>query len=377
MGRKMKKLLEKIIYICNWQMNYSTWSKIAVCSVFIIIGGAALVAFTVDPFYRYREPFFYDKVYYKIYATAPSLLRNEDYNTLMMGTSMTRNFFLEDIDGAFGGRSIKLAAAGGTTSDLKKFFDLAKAAKKDSLERVIFSLDIYPLNKTEPHYKEFDFMYETGYSKEYRYLFSRQTFANIFYLWKRKLRPKRQRAHQTDRNRMFSSEYAGKKYGLEVVMYDADHNQKIHHTQTPRNEKAYRQNLKNELLPMFDENPQIDFIVFLPPYHIYTYCQSEEFGEADALIRQRSEVMLELLKRKNVKLFDFQADASYVCDHELFSDVQHFGNIAAKRLLKDITSGRRELRTAEDVKHNEAALRKLIAENMPLYFRNLKKFRNR
>ncbi len=376
-GKDMKILADILKKIYKAETSHANWCRLIVIAVFAVIVGAALIVYAVDPFYHYRSPSFYDKVYYEIYATAPGLLRDEEFDTIMLGTSMVRNFFVSDIDGAFGGKSIKIAGSGATTQDLKKFFDVALAEKKGKLKRVVLSLDTYPLNKTDSnsHYRDFDYMYKKGHAEDYRYLFSRKTFSRIFYLIKRKWRPKRRRAHQTDRNRMFATDYDGKPYGLQEILKDAAHNQELHHTLTPYNEKAYRQNLQKELLPMFDENPQIDFIVFLPPYHIYTFCQSAEFNELEPLIAQRSEVMKEVLKRKNVTLFDFQPDASYTCDDSLFCDVQHFSNYAARRIFADILAGRGRILTDADVDRNELALRKLIEEKMPDYIRHLEEYK--
>ena len=108
---------------------------------------------------------------------------------------------------------------------------------------------------------------------------------------------------------------------------------------------------------------------------LWKYCQSEKFGEADALIKQRTEVLLELLKRKNIELHDFQAAPEYVEQHDFFSDVQHFSNIAAKKLLKDLLSGRRKLTSAEQILENEKALRELIRKNMPEYTANINKYK--
>ena len=371
---KIRKFLQKVI---RSEISYAKWCILVISVSLGIVAGAALLVVVVDPHYRYHEPWFYDKVYYEVYATAPSILQREDYDLLMLGTSMTRNFFIEDIDRTFDCHSVKLAASGGTMIDLKKFFDVAVAAKGDRLSRVILSLDIYPLNKTNPHWQEFEYMYRSDYTQDYRYLFSRQTFSSMIYLIKRKTSPKRQRPHQSDRNRMFATEYAGKPYGIAAVMEDAIHNEKIHHTQTPYDPQAHLDNLYNCLLPMFDEHPEIEFTVYLPPYHIYTYCPSEQFGEADALIRQRTMVMKELLKRPNVKLYDFQAAREFVCNHDYFSDVQHFSNVAARRLLELLAAGERRICTEAQVEANERELRALIAENMPLYYQHLQEYKGK
>ena len=153
------------------EISHLKWSVLTAGIACGIVISAAAIAFLVDPHYRYRLPFFYDTVYYEIYATAPQILKSEDYDTLMLGTSMVRNFFLDDINKAFECNAIKLAASGGTMQDLNKFFDIAKVEKKEKLKNVILSLDIYSLNKLKPHYAEFDYMYRNDHKEDYRYLF--------------------------------------------------------------------------------------------------------------------------------------------------------------------------------------------------------------
>ena len=332
----MKKVWQFILNICNARMTCRQWCKFTVGITLTVVLGAALLAFVVDPHYRYREPFFYDTVYYEIYATAPHILRNQQYDLLMLGTSMTRNFFLDDINQVFGCDAVKLAASGGTAQDQCKFLDIAKSAKGDKLRRIIWSLDIYPLNKNYSHYRDFDYMYRPDHKEDYRYLFSRQTFSSMIYLIKRKTSPKRHRPHQSDRNRMFATDYAGKPYGKKEVIKDAIHNDRVHHSQTPFDARAHKDNFYGRVLPFIDRNPDVRFTIYLPPYHIYAYCQSEDYREAEALLRQREEVMLELLKRKNVELHDFQSDRKYVLDFSIFSDTQHFSNSAALAILEDL-----------------------------------------
>ena len=306
------------------------------------------------------------------------MLREQpDYDVLMLGSSMVRNFFLNDIDRALKCRSLKLSAAGCTMEDLCKLFDMAVEVRGKGLKQLLWALDIYTLNKTGSHWKDVDFMYRKDHWEDYRYLFSRQTFSSIHYLIKRKHNPKGKRKYQTDRNRMFSTDYDGKKHGLPVVLLDTWGNKMIHHTQTPYKANVHKQNFYGRLLPAIDRNPDIRFTFFLPPYHIYTYCQSEHFKEADGLIKQRTMVMLELLKRPNVTLYDFQSDRKYVTCHDYFSDVQHFSNTAAKMILNDLKSGRRKISTKEQVLANEKELRQLISEMMPMYYAHLKQFKGK
>ena len=135
----LKKIQKKLSSFFTLECSCKLWIGTVLSITFAIIGGVALLVYIVDPFYRYRMPLWYDTVYYEVYATAPALLKHEKFDLFMLGTSMTRNFFLEDIDKTFNCRSIKFAASGGTMIDLKKWLiPLSKTKVKSS--NVSFSL---------------------------------------------------------------------------------------------------------------------------------------------------------------------------------------------------------------------------------------------
>jgi hypothetical protein len=162
----MHKVKEVFLRLYNAGTDNRRWSRFVICTALGIVLGAALLVVVVDPHYRYHEPWFYDKVYYEIYATAPSILKNEDFDLLMLGTSMTRNFFIEDIEEAFDCRAVKFAASGGTAGDLVNFLNVAKKNKGDDLRQVIFAIDIYPLNKDYTHWQDFEYLYRDDHRED-------------------------------------------------------------------------------------------------------------------------------------------------------------------------------------------------------------------
>jgi hypothetical protein len=360
------KLKERFLHYFNYQISARRWCYVLCITLFLIIGGAALLVYIVDPCYRYRLPKFYDTVYYEIYSTGPRLIKESDYDLFMLGSSMCRNYFLDDIDRSLGCHSLKFAAAGATAYDLKKFADMAIEAKGEKLKRIVYSFDIYSLNKTQPHWKNVDYMYRDDHKEDYRYLFARDTYSNMHFLLKRKMRPKGKRKYQTVKNRMFSTEHEKTVYSHDVVAKTAKQYYGMHHSMTPYR-KGSEETFAKTLLALVDKNPGIEFTVFLPPYHIYSYCMSEIFGEADALIRLRSKVLCELLKRKNVKLFDFQYIPEFACDSAYYTDIQHFSSALARKILTSLATGKHQLHTEADVLKTEKALRQLIADHMARY----------
>ena len=94
----LKKISNLFSKITTYEISGPRWCKVVIGTTLFVTAGAALLVFTVDPHYRYRLPVFYDTVYYQLYATAPRLLKDLKYDTLYIGSSMTRNIYINDIN---------------------------------------------------------------------------------------------------------------------------------------------------------------------------------------------------------------------------------------------------------------------------------------
>ena len=92
--------------------------KLILCIITVLILIAAVV-FALDPFYHYHKPWFglkavlHDKEYQCV-----GTLRNFDYDTLLVGSSVMENNNNAWYDEAFGGTSIKAIRSYGATADL-------------------------------------------------------------------------------------------------------------------------------------------------------------------------------------------------------------------------------------------------------------------
>ena len=97
----------------------------------------------IDPFSRYHAPWFnLAPVETDERAAAIGLARNMDYDTVLIGSSMSENFkniWFED--GVFGDKCVKLSLQGGHYNDYKPVFD--EVLKHTGTKNVVFSLDSY------------------------------------------------------------------------------------------------------------------------------------------------------------------------------------------------------------------------------------------
>ena len=369
-------LKEKVLtYLAlDRELNCGKWFRIVAIFTLTLVCGAALCVFIFDPYYRYRWPSIYKPLYYKSYATAPRLFRQFDFDMLMLGSSMAGNFFLSDIDKEFGCKSLKISADGASSYDLKKMFDTAVAAKGSKIKQVIYLLDIYAVNKPQKRYEKFDYMYRNDYSEEYRYLFDKEALKSVYYIIKRPFRLKGTRKYQAEFNRMFFSEHDKSRYSMAQVIKSA-RECVADGVRAASGYPGYRNIVETEILSMFDCHPDIKFTVIMPPYHLYTLCLSEYFGESESFLKQKTEILSELVKRKNVRVIDLQCDPQIVCDGSYYIDVQHYSSALGKKILKWAAEGKYLLRGKEDIVDNENKLRKMVQETMPQFRKDIGKNR--
>ena len=369
MSVNYKKFFDRVF---RTEMRSRKWFSVVTITVAVAVLGSALTVFIFDPYYRYRWPSLYKALYYKSYATAPRLLNDFEYDTLLIGSSMAGNFFLNDINQIFSCKSLKLSVDGASSYDLKKLFDTAVEAKGKKLKRVIYLLDIYAVNKSEKRYLEFDYMYRNDHSEDYRYLFNRESLESVFYIWKRPFRLKGKRKYQIDPNRMFFSEHDKTRYSMEQVIASAAAS--VNNGIKPASRSTnFSSVLKNEVLAVFDRHPDIEFIVMMPPYHLYTWCLCGHFAEADVLLKQKTEILSALLKFKNVRVTDFQCDPEIICNGAYYTDIQHYSSALCRKMLEWAASGKYQLRSEADILANENKLRKMVKDAMPQFYNDIGK----
>ncbi len=94
-----------------------------------------------------------------------------------------------------------------------------------------------------------------------------------------------------------------------------------------------KKNYYNFFLPIIKENSNTEFILFFPPYSYLTYRVLEEKGVLKNYLEFKKFLKKDLLKYKNVKLYDFQNDSSIIYNLELYKDITHYHQKITSKIL--------------------------------------------
>lgn len=282
--------------------------------------------FYVDPlqFYHktYLTPDFSDQQRYQ----NPGLAKNYEYDTIMVGSSMTENFWPSYANEKLGIHLLKLSMSGSTAKEQNMITNLAILTGKT--KTVMWGIDYFSL-RGEPDRVRHEF------GAFPYYLYDRNPFNDLNYLInldtsKQALRslvvsagfmnPK-----NPDLNRLNTWETPGL-FGKQNVLKEWDKLKQGGSFKPSEYELGHVQrNMDENVLSVIKAHPEVQFVLFYPPYsilqHRYFYDKDPAFFENELYVKQYLFEQVGMLP--NVKIYEFQHEQQITFDLKHYKDLAH------------------------------------------------------
>ncbi|MBP8785822.1 MAG: hypothetical protein KBH12_10095 [Synergistaceae bacterium] len=249
------------------------------------------------------------------------LAKNYEYDTVIVGTSMTQNFRSSYIDNKLNTKSLRLSMAGGTIHEQFLTVDLA-VRNNENLKKIIWVLEMHSLmtGKGEFH-KTADFplyLYENKIYKELKsYLFSSyfgmkslQNFIGMY--------PKL----SLDTLNNWQDQYS---FTNDKAMSGYLAKQKVFPEITAKMKNNFVSNLDFYVTRRI--NPSISYIFIFPPYSFLDYYGNKgkiDIAVYDLWLKAKEDLFVEMKKRKNVRIYDFQDAYEIIYDLNNYKDTTHY-----------------------------------------------------
>ncbi|WP_026524517.1 hypothetical protein [Butyrivibrio sp. MB2005] len=308
--------------------NFIKRFAIGVVSVLVLI---ALVVIVFDPFFHYHKPWLglkavlNDKEYQCI-----GTLRHFDYDALIVGSSVVENNDNSWFDQAYNCKSIKAVRSYGATADLCYLIDEAYKSGND-ITKIFYNIDPSSLiADTEPTYES------TGCPM---YLYDNNPFNDIQYLFNKgvileKIPYMIVNSYIADYDENLSYNWAKWKSFDSGSILGLYFRQK--EVKPMLDEKVYEEQLRGNIELLTSElknHPDTDFYLYFPSYSMLWWDGVYRSGERDAFIYAEKEMIKELLKYENAKVYFFQNDSEVITNLENYLDTIHFSPEINKRML--------------------------------------------
>ena len=110
--------------------------------------------------------------------------------------------------------------------------------------------------------------------------------------------------------------------------------------------ETVRANIEQNILETARANPQIEFLLFFPPYSMFYWDKQHQLGTIDQRLEAEREAIELMLSCDNIRLFSFLDDFELANDFGRFKDYIHYDSEVNSWMLRCMASGEHELTQA-------------------------------
>lgn len=322
-----------------------------------------LTAFVVDPLQFYHKPWFYKPVYLteQRYQN-PGLAKNYDYETIIIGSSMTENFLPSKVEEAIGGKTLKLSFRGSLAFEQNAIARLALETGK--AKTVLWGLDYFALKSDYTNARgEFPYyLYDRNILNDYKYWFNYTTYEQLIKGLVRQYRT----GHVQGLEGLYNWNFMAT-FGEDVTMrfYRKALAEEAAFSVSEDPLEVVQSNFNKYVLPLIEEYPDVKFLIYYPPYSVLRHVVWRETNPVRYEYQMiMKEWMYEQFSRyPNVEVYEFQAEADWTFHLDYFKDLSHHHQNLNTWIAEAI--GRRDpeyLVTADNVHEFVDELRRQVDE---------------
>jgi len=298
------------------------WTIITLIITTMLLLGLTAFTIVIDPFFVYHEPI--KETGYIIDSKIenylnPGLAKHFEYNAVILGSSMAKNFSTDQIDQVFQTKSIKLTYAAAHALNHKIIMDVVLANKK--IDKVFLCLDIFAVTKpfdqtrnTLPQY-----LYDMNVLTDIEYILNKDVIGRALQV----LSSQKENTSIDDAYRWYEWD---DDFTLKAVLDYYNHNRKKPHDvlQYEFDMENVEQNMAQNILPIIQQNPQVEFYIIFPPYSVLFWDNAKYYDLLAPYLDAEKYVIEKLLQHSNVQMHYFQTERNIVCDLSLYKDTVHY-----------------------------------------------------
>lgn len=301
-------------------VNYKEHILIFFSLTAVFLLGCIASVLIIDPFFQYHKPL--PAVSYTIdnqLSQNPGIAKNFDYDSVILGSSMTVNFNTDLFLETMGLNTVKLSYNGAYPKDIDNIMPLVQNSP-NQVKDIFLGIDIYTYKNTPgiTAYGIPQYLYDDSRLNDLPYLLNKDVLLD--YIIKNAVANRA----GTPLNEIYCTwNYVTCSRENVLASYSVPDR-----FLEPLPEDTYlyniEENMNTFILPYIESMPETQFTVFFPPYSVlYWYTRSAEGSLAAEIAGERRIVEL-LLACPNVSIYYFQNLYDFITDLDHYSDYTHY-----------------------------------------------------
>lgn len=291
-------------------------------SAVILTTLVALLTVVLDPLQFYHKSF-----YPAIYSNEeryqnPGLAKNYDYDTIIIGTSMTENFLPSVVNGTLGGKTLKLSVRGSTADEHHAIASIALETGK--VKKVLWGLDYFSLKlESKEEADNPAYLYDDKWWNDYKYWLNYSVYQNLFI--EGILRPLRGLEPRQLENLYNWNDTVT--FGAKQVVedYRTSRQSEVYFGLNEEPIETIQEVFNEQILALVKKYPDVEFDFYYPPYSILRQKVWQDTNNTRFLnqLEMKEWIFEQLGPLPNVNVFDFQEESDWTYNLDLYKDLSH------------------------------------------------------
>lgn len=284
-----------------------------------MIFAVLLTVIVVDPFFHYHKPL--KGVYYTIdnqLCQNPGIAKNFDYDSVILGSSMTADFNTAIFAEKMGLNTVKLSYNAACPKDIQNMLQLVTDSH-NGIREVFLGIDIntYKAAPGTTAYPIPDYLYDDSPFNDVFYLLNKDVILDYILL-------PQVRRESTPLNEIYSfwkTVPCGKEIAKATYQRPTEMEEML---PTDFYQENIEENMRSCIIPYVEAMPETTFTVFFPPYSILYWYTKYWDGNLSAELAGERQIIGQLLAYPNVRVFYFQNNCDFITDLNNYSDYTHY-----------------------------------------------------
>lgn len=287
----------------------------------MIIGGLLLaiggfVAW-VDPYQQFgAHP---DRYCGNQRAEIGGVAMHHDYNAIVTGSSMAMNHYPEQIDSLFGWKTKNFSMMGATYDDYNIM--LPHVLRVGKAKHIILALDFFSFTRERAAISSY--LYDTNMWNNYAYLFNFTSLQNAIRVASGSFSKERGLYHfdSGSDEKSLREDYVAHKYGYEGENFDFN---------------LMKTKFDETLNQIVQNSPKdVTWYIYYPPYSLDEFKVYQNMGVLKDVLKFKEYMTSQLLKKTNIKLYDFQC-SPWIDNRNEYMDLRHHSHKYNRAIIQAI-----------------------------------------
>jgi len=332
--------------------------------VVLILSACGLLVYYVDPFFHYHAPI--DGFAYVVdnqLTQNPGMAEHMEYDSVILGSSMTVNFETDWFKELMDLNTLKLSYSSAYPKDisniLSKIYEKDRSGNVRDIKDVFLGLDIvtYSGGVDETKYPLPEYLYNDNKIDDIRYLVNKDVLLN--YVIRPMIDPE-----PTNLSHVYASWWTDDYYNEEWVLrnHDAILTPKTEELPADAFVEPIKANLNANIIPYIEANPESEFVIFFPPYSILFWNDVLMDNRYEATLNAYRCVYESLSQYSNVRMFFFPAMTDTVSDLNNYADYTHYHPSVNRAMAECFITGEYEIDASCDIEYYLTVVDNMINE---------------